>query len=285
MAAVTWKFNTHTGDANYGKLRCLVEPRTVTSDGFVAFGVIAPNGEVLKTINPNFFATPATFADVTFPSGAAIESFVCNLKTDAGGAFMTGNYTLKIQFVFNGLYPGDDTTYTGNRTETYNFCRPNKGVLTAANNYATGQMVVRDLTDYTGLSTISRLITVSTLVPTTTTGFSLSVPIGDYQSSLVAKVVPSANASLASGSFVIDYFEYTSTINSPTDYSGYKNLVDKAKVLLSQYDEKECKFGKLSAYEECKRGMIVRALAVLTADIVLGYDISESAKTLQNAVK
>jgi len=106
MATILWKFDTQLLSANIGTIRALVTPRSGTTSGYVAFGVVAPNGQVLKTINPSFATSlGVTGYDVVFPSITAIESFVTNIALDSLGAYMNGGYILNCHYIMTGVYP------------------------------------------------------------------------------------------------------------------------------------------------------------------------------------
>ena len=293
MAIINWIFDTKTGSATIGKLRATATPRSGTTSGHVAFGVTAPNGAALKTINPNFATTPASFYDLIFSGTTPQTVDVANLVLDSNGQYMSGIYTLTWHYIFNGTFPGPTTIDTSIDTVTYQFLlvntegSPNAPKLTSSVNSSLSQLYINDLTDYTGVTILSHTIASTPIAGGTTvtvTGYVQTLTLAAYTSILRADAEKTVTTNIGNVT-IYETFTITQSINSPTDYSTYKNVIDRANIELSVYENRLSTQKFLSDLDRNDWLFIMSKTTILIAKKSLGYDITGEVTDLNNVLK
>jgi hypothetical protein len=266
MANLQWEFETTIGSVNYGAILMRIAP-IQGEYGDIAFGVTAPDGTILKAINPLFATAPSLYRDVEFFEQLVPPYVVASIPFDSLGELMNGVYTLTCHYIFHDQ--SNAPTQSALRTVTFTLNRiktattKNNGSLITSSDWNAGTVTVIDNSVYTGLTTPLRSITLVGTTTTTTTGTQLTSPIASYVATLTANVFKQYNP--LGDVAVLDYFTVYATITTSADYANYKTIADQAIAYLN----KNCSF-----LPSLNTMCIMRNLEILALQKSLGYDMT-----------
>lgn len=152
-------FDCQQGSANYGKLYIIVtETDAGTIPSAFGFEILDPNGLVIKPM-PNTYLTP----DVTGSGQTALY----NIPLDSMQLFLCGLYSIRVIALETPFFVGGTPPPPIERTQTasYTFCTVEKSAfkanMTTTVNYPTGKITLKDLTNVTGLTSLTRLMSIT----------------------------------------------------------------------------------------------------------------------------
>ena len=280
MATFKFLFNTQTGHINIGTIGITITPDPLVVTGYYAFGVVAPNGQVFKAISPNFYTNPTGgSSDFDALNNTVITDTLTSIPLDNNGNYMSGDYKLSVAYVEN--LSNNTVNQRNITTVTYNYCNSKvggtyKGKLTSKFRTLTNELIVNDVTDYTGATITSHLISSVLLsggAAITTTSYSQTLPLAGYISTLTAN----GNRLYATiyGDITIQLlFTVTATINTPTDYITFKELIDKAKLVIRTIQGRRCKALVLGIGDANKMMDITASLSIISAYGQIADDIA-----------
>lgn len=281
MATFKFEVNTQAGAVRLGAVSIEIVPNPLIVTGYYAFGVVAPNGSVLKSINPSFYTNPtggSSDFDLTTNATMTFDTLAV-MPTDANGDYMSGTYKLSVAYVENLSNATQDKQDI--RTVSFVYCNAknggqHKGQLTTKFATLANQVIVNDVTNYTGLTVATHTISSTLLtggVPIVVTSYSQTLPFAAYSSVLAANVSKS-NATIYGDIAVLDVFTVSATINTPTDFIDFKTTIDKAAAKLKEFRVKRCGMLSLSLSDTYKANYITQTLGLINAYALIGDDVN-----------
>jgi len=141
-------------------------------------------------------------------------------------------------------------------------------------------VTITDVTDYTGLTIATHLLTsVNGVTTNTTSNYIQIMPIAAWNTTLKSNVSKTTTTSL-SGVSILDIFSITASLYSPADYVSYKAVLDKAKAALLTLEQKQCATGVLNGADARKKDCIQTNLLILLIDKEFGYDMTQDINSL-----
>lgn len=310
MARIDFKFDYQTGSATIGKIVATSTATPTALDvGLVwaAFKITAPDGTVVKdlptdflvgspTVVPtaydliNVYTAPQTWAGISIPR-------------DSTGAYMKGTYTLATYMKYTANVGGAISMST--ETITFNFCPVTNSNSTYATklvrtlNCAAGTLKLDDLTNYTGWTVSSHLITITPptvtgLSPITTALYSLQINLTYTNVSYAYGV--SANGTKTTTIVPPDFYDSTYRVTELVTWTtatsvfvacaNLCSVASCAKKALSELELKRSATGKLSEADMFTHDKIVDRLVLIQTDMICGgTNIDQYLSELQTIIQ
>jgi hypothetical protein len=310
MARFDFKFDYQAGSGYTGKIHADVYPQGSVpsiSMSWAAFKITAPDGTVFKDADVAFgvgtpTSTPTIFDVSNFYVGAQFWGGV-NFPTDSTGAYQKGVYTI-VAYVKRQATAGGAISMT-NETITYSFCpvtnalSPYVAKLVRTLNCAGGKLKLDDLTNYTGWTVSSHLLTITPPVitgvaPTTTSLNSLQISLTytnvSYAYSMSANGVKEINVTPTN--FYDSLFRVAELVTWSTATSVFVacanlcSVASCAKTALMEMEAKRAATGKQSEADSATTNKILARLALIQTDMICGgLNIDQYISELQTIIK